>query len=406
LLFAAASVGAIVVAIVVALMDTAALTGSPERPQMPQAELERASHAAANARVDATAAEPAGTPRTDAAGAQRNDDGTQRNGDDATRTDAAGGPLPSVASINLCTDQLVLMLADDAQIRTVSWLAADPEESLLAERARQFPLNHGTAEEVLRFDPDVVIAGTLTSSFTRGLLERLGYRVVAIAPAESIDAIVAEVERVAAAIGQPARGARLADDLRRRRDAFARRAAPHRVGAVVLRPGGFTVGRGTLADELMTLAGLDNIAADRGLDRWGSLSVETLLRSEPEILIVARYRADQPSIANTVFEHPAVERLAARTASLAIQSPEWGCGLPQSLDSVAAMQRAAAAMEREAAAAKRGAVAKHGPATALPHDAPAALRHGAAARDFPSGISHQAAAAAPQHDPSTRDFLP
>ena len=41
-----------------------------------------------------------------------------------------------VASINLCADQLVLTLADPEQILTVSWLAADPEESLLAEAAR------------------------------------------------------------------------------------------------------------------------------------------------------------------------------------------------------------------------------------------------------------------------------
>jgi iron complex transport system substrate-binding protein len=246
----------------------------------------------------------------------------------------------------------VLTLADDAQIRTVSWLAADPEESVLAERAKRFPLNHGMAEEVLRFDPDVVLAGTLTSDFTRQLLERLGYRVVEIAPAESVDDILADVERVAGAIGQQRRGAALAETLRRRRGAFERSASAHEIDAVALRPGGFTVGRGTLADELMTLAGLDNIAADRGLDRWGSLSVETLVRSEPELLIVARYRADQPSLANTVFEHPAVEHLAARTASLVVEGAEWGCGLPQSLDSVAAMQQSAAAV-RLAATGRR-----------------------------------------------------
>ena len=44
-------------------------------------------------------------------------------------------PLPTVASINLCADQLVLALADPEQILTVSWLAADPEESLLADQA-------------------------------------------------------------------------------------------------------------------------------------------------------------------------------------------------------------------------------------------------------------------------------
>lgn len=250
--------------------------------------------------------------------------------------------LPSVASINLCTDQLVLSLADDEQILTVSWLSADPEESLLAARAARFPLNYGTAEELLRFDPDVVVAGTFTSEFTRSLLRRLGYRVVEIAPAEGVADIARNVKQVAEAVGQTARGDAVVEALDRRRAALEQEAAGRRVGAVVLRPGGFTVGRGSLAHDLLTLAGLDNLAADRGLDRWGSLSVETLVRSAPELLISTGYRLDQPSIANTVFDHPAVEALAADAASLVIPGAEWACGLPRSLGSVEAMQRSAA----------------------------------------------------------------
>ena len=53
--------------------------------------------------------------------------------------------LPSVASINLCADQLVLTVAAPAQIATVSWLSADPEESLLAAEAARYPLNYGSA---------------------------------------------------------------------------------------------------------------------------------------------------------------------------------------------------------------------------------------------------------------------
>lgn len=259
---------------------------------------------------------------------------------------------PRVASINLCTDQLLLLLADPAQILTVSWLSADPQESTMARLAARFPLNYGTAEELLRFDPDVVLAGTLTSDFTRRLLERLGYRVVEIAPADSVADIAANVERIAGAIGQRARGAALAGSLRRRRAELSRAAGRHRVDAVVLRPGGFTVGRGTLADELMALAGLDNVAADRGLDRWGSLSVETLVRSRPALLILSGYRRDEASLANTVFDHPALRRLAERTPSLTVPAAEWACGLPQSLDSVVAMRRAAAQVVVPVAAAE------------------------------------------------------
>ena len=116
---------------------------------------------------------------------------------------------PAVASINLCADQLVLALADPEQILTVSWLSADPEESLFANAAARHPLNYGTAEELLRFHPDVVIAGAYTNSFTRALLIRLGYRVVELVPENT----VAEIEsnlRTVAERGGPSRARRAA----------------------------------------------------------------------------------------------------------------------------------------------------------------------------------------------------
>jgi iron complex transport system substrate-binding protein len=106
--------------------------------------------------------------------------------------------LPRVASINLCTDQLVLAIAAPEQIATLSWLAADPEESMLAAAAAGYPLNFGTAEELLRHRPDVVVAGNFTAAATVELLERLEYRVVTIEPAASIEDIARNLLQVGA----------------------------------------------------------------------------------------------------------------------------------------------------------------------------------------------------------------
>lgn len=249
--------------------------------------------------------------------------------------------LPTVASINVCTDQLVLSLAEPRQIATLSWLSADPEESMLAERAARYPLNYGAAEELIRYAPDVVIAGTLTSAYTRLLLTELGYQVVEVAPPRDVDDIAANLERVAAAVGRPQRGRDLVDAMRARLDELRRKSKGPPVRAIVVRPGGFTTGAHSLAHQLMTLAGLSNVATEQGLDHWGSLSIETLLRSDPQLLIFTGYRNDQPSLANTVFDHPALADLAQRTRTVIVPTAQWSCGLPQSLDSVVTMRRAA-----------------------------------------------------------------
>jgi iron complex transport system substrate-binding protein len=253
---------------------------------------------------------------------------------------AAAGELPTVASINLCADQLVLSIAEPAQIRTVSWLAADPHESMLDEEARRYPLNYGSAEEILEFAPDVVVAGTFTSVFTRTLLRDLGYTVVDLAPESSIGDIERNIEIVGAALRRVERAADVITEMREHVAALAASRRPELVTAVVVRPGGFTVGAATLADELMKLAGLRNIVAESGLDRWGSLSMETLLRSAPALLIHTGYRREQPSLANLVLEHPALAHLSASTAMVTVPAKYWSCGLPASLYSVEMLQAA------------------------------------------------------------------
>ena len=254
---------------------------------------------------------------------------------------AADGAPPTVASINLCADQLVLEIADPEQILSVSWLAADPHESLFATEARRYALNYGTAEELLALDPDVVIAGTYTSPFSRALLQRLGHRVVELAPESSVADIEHNVRLVAAAIGQAERGEELVAALRANVDVVAAHVPKRELAAVVVRPGGFTVGAGSLAHELIALAGLRNVAAEQGLDRWGSLSMETLLRSSPELIVLTGYRSAQPSLANTVLEHPALKRLGVVRPTVTVPAALWSCGLPSSIESAALLQRAA-----------------------------------------------------------------
>src|SRR5690606_1418517 len=74
-----------------------------------------------------------------------------------------------VVSINVCTDQLALLLADEGQLESVSYLSQDPELSVMAAKARKMPVNYAQAEEVFLMKPDLVLAGTFSSRATVGL---------------------------------------------------------------------------------------------------------------------------------------------------------------------------------------------------------------------------------------------
>jgi iron complex transport system substrate-binding protein len=107
-----------------------------------------------------------------------------------------------VVSINLCTDQLAMMLAAPGQLVSVSHVAADPRVSPLAEEAARYRLNHGQAEEVHALAPDLVLAGPYTSRYAVGLLRRLGVEVRELPAAERLEDIPGAVAQIGAWLGR------------------------------------------------------------------------------------------------------------------------------------------------------------------------------------------------------------
>src|SRR5437868_842546 len=67
---------------------------------------------------------------------------------------AAGGPR--IVSMNVCTDQLLIALADPKQILGLSRFSRDASWS--ADGARRYPVLSGGAEDVLVLKPDIVLA--------------------------------------------------------------------------------------------------------------------------------------------------------------------------------------------------------------------------------------------------------
>ncbi|MDR1789811.1 MAG: hypothetical protein LBR12_05660, partial [Opitutaceae bacterium] len=87
---------------------------------------------------------------------------------------AAAAPPRRVVSLNLLLDQWVMLLADEGQVAALTELSRSPNYSPLFEKARRLPAIRGTAEEVLRRKPDLVLAGRWGASETVALLEKCG----------------------------------------------------------------------------------------------------------------------------------------------------------------------------------------------------------------------------------------
>ena len=94
-----------------------------------------------------------------------------------------------IVSIGLCTDQLLLMLAEPEQIASVSIWARDSNMSYMIDAVGDIPLNHASIEEVVGFEPDLVLASEFVAWDTLSLLRSLGYPVRQVPVVTSVDQI-------------------------------------------------------------------------------------------------------------------------------------------------------------------------------------------------------------------------
>lgn len=204
-----------------------------------------------------------------------------------------------VVSLNLCTDEYLLLTAPRGRIASISRLGADRQETPLAPRARGLATNTGQLGDVLGQRPDLVLTmgGDRQAAALAG---RLGIRLVALPyPASPAD-VVAQVRQVAALVGNAPAG-----------EGFARTMAALAATAPAARPG-LMIGGSGLAPAMdgltagwLRLAGVNQMRA-------GQISLEQLLAAPPPLLIRNIYRPGQVSGPQAWSQHPALRRLAVR----------------------------------------------------------------------------------------------
>jgi iron complex transport system substrate-binding protein len=248
-----------------------------------------------------------------------------------------------VASLNVCSDQLVLMLADREEIASLSYYAADPSFSQFADQAGGIPTNRGQAEELLAAEPTLVVGGTFSNPATQELLARLGIPVLPLDVPTDFAAIRAQVLSVARALGHPERGEELVAELDRRLAALESRLPERRPLAAVYQENGITPAKGTLIDAVIAAAGLENLGSRLGLSGYAALSLEDLALSRPALLIHSVETSDAPSLARQVLRHPALEAVSRHALRITVPASLWVCPGPYT---VQAAELLAAARDR------------------------------------------------------------
>lgn len=251
-----------------------------------------------------------------------------------------------VVSINLCTDQLAMMLAAPGQLRSVSFIARDKRTSAMSDAAMDYPVNYASAEEIYLLDPDLVLAGAYAGRAAVEMLRRLDIPVHVMQPALTLEDIADRITEIGAVLGRQ-------EAARALRQTFETDLAALRVThgprprAAIYNANGWTPGASSLPSQILEAAGFVNVATEAGFAYGGAMPLELLVMTQPD-LIVSAAPYDGHSRAEDILAHPALRALKGTAAGSEINDNTWICGIPQVLDAVRRLAEARRALIAEA----------------------------------------------------------
>ena len=242
-----------------------------------------------------------------------------------------------VMSISMCTDDLLLELLPTERIASVTYYSREPANSFFWPQAANVAVNHGTAEEVLAVKPDLVVAGSYTTTATRMLLRKLHMPLLEIAPAGNFEDIRAQTLAVGHALGEDAAAAALVAKMDATLNSLAASRPAQVIRVAAWGEGGSIPGQGTLFDAILHAAGGVNIAGSVGAQGFLSFGVEELLMARPDVIAYSSNTSATPGLNTDLALHPL---LVGRYANRRITYPGalYSCGVAASADAAVALR--------------------------------------------------------------------
>ena len=243
--------------------------------------------------------------------------------------------LPRIVSMNVCSDQLLLTLADPEQILGLSRFSRDGWQSWAADRARRYPVLSGGAEDVLVAKPDIVVASLFDKRSTRELLKANGLHLAEFTVPRTLDEVKDQIREMGEVVQHPDRAraeiARLDAAIARAREA----ATDKHYRVLPLSRRGWVSGRDSLVSSLLTETGLLNPAGELGVAFGGFASLEAIISLKPDFILVSEAGDRAEDDGRAFLLHPALERFYPPEKRIVIPERLTVCGgvmLAEALD--------------------------------------------------------------------------
>lgn len=212
--------------------------------------------------------------------------------DDAGRQVVIEAPPERIVSLTPANTEIVAALGGLDRLVGVTTFCDYPPEVADIKKIGDFA--QPNVEAIAAADPDVVFATGGVQADVIAKLEEAGAVVVVVDP-QSLEQLYSGIARVATVMGVPAESDRLIGGMRAALDEVKVAVAgekPARVFLEIAQDPLYTVGPGTLMDELIGAAGGVNVVTTEG---YVAYSLEQLVKDDPDVYLATKGSMSDPA---------------------------------------------------------------------------------------------------------------
>lgn len=235
-----------------------------------------------------------------------------------------------VVSLNMCADELVLLLAAPDQVFSVTHLSQDRHEFPFWRTARRYRANDGSIASVAGMQPDLIVTMGGIARDQERLAARIGAQIVILPYPQTLEDIETATLQVAAALGREERARGFISALRHLE---ATRPATS-TEAIFLSDGGLGVASASLDAQWLSLAGVA-VPNNQG----GRVTAEQMLIDPPTAVVRSDYREEQVSRGQFWPGFRFLER-SAHTRTVSTDGRRWTCSGLSLLPEIMRLRRA------------------------------------------------------------------
>jgi iron complex transport system substrate-binding protein len=204
-----------------------------------------------------------------------------------------------IISLSPSNTEMVYALGLQDSLIGVTTFCNYPPEAQNKPKVSEF--SNVDVEKIVSLQPDLILADDLQKTEVVPALEKLGIPTIVISPG-NVDEVLSDIGKIGSITGKTRESGELASNLRQRIKAVTEKTVTPttekpRVFYVTWHDPIWTAGRNTMVNDLIEKSGGSNIAGD--LQGFSTISLETLLEKNPQIIIVMSSMGDQ----NTSFNY-------------------------------------------------------------------------------------------------------